>query len=151
MMMNKKKKIITGTLIAVVVIIAIPLGLYIAGNTFYSDTRIYEQYWKINVPRAAKEKYNINTPTSFHGDGYRFTSFELKSADSPLLSGASNDKSSSMQNEVTSILDSLNAEKKQYPNFNHTYLWKSMSQHENKLYIIYDKDLSMLYFAQQTM
>jgi hypothetical protein len=149
-MVSTKKKILKRLFMTLVIIIAIPAGLYIAGNYYYTSARIYEMYWNINLPYDIKEKYNAETPQDFQGDGSRYTVFQIKDADAPFLAGASDQRDVAIEDEVLSILNTVNAEKNWYPDFSRAYLWKKISQYDNKLYIIYDSKTSLAYFIQNT-
>lgn len=72
---NNKKCIIA---LVLVLAIAIPIGLYVAGNLYYSAKRIYEQNWDIELPDKMKVKLDIKDGNSSHNDGVRYTVFEVK-------------------------------------------------------------------------
>ncbi len=148
--MTAKEKVVKRLFITLIIIIAIPIGLYIAGNCYYTPARIYEMYWNINLPNDIKEKYNAETPPDFHGDGSRYTVFQLNELNPPFLIGTSIQKNVKTENEILSILNILGAEKNWYPDFSHGYKWKKLTQHDDYLYIIYDPKSSLVYFIQDT-
>lgn len=143
--MKKTKKLI---MIVFSGILLIALGLYIAGNLYYTHARIYEENWKIALPSDLRKLYGIKSATGPHGDGLRYTIYELKDADAPFLEGASLRKNTEMQDEVIKILNDLRADKQKYPNFSNTYKWKILSKYSDKLYMIYDTKSSYVYFVQ---
>ncbi|HAS38222.1 MAG TPA: hypothetical protein DCS04_06430, partial [Ruminococcaceae bacterium] len=59
---TKKKKYIIA--LVLVLAIAIPIGLYVAGNLYYSAKRIYEQNWNIELPDKMKVKFDIKDGNS---------------------------------------------------------------------------------------
>jgi hypothetical protein len=154
---------------SVFIVIAIVSGFIIAGNiynsNYYTDTRIYERTWDIKLPSNMKLIYSTKTKESFSGDGYRFTVYRLNNSDDPFLSDAIVKDNDALQNKITSILSLLGAEKEQYPNFSHKCLWIILSRHPvpdnmgekvgdingffDYLYIIFDKELSQVYFLQE--
>lgn len=151
-MVSKKRKMLKRLFVTLTVIIAIPVGLFIAGKCFLTSARIYDINWNIVLPYDTKEKYNAETPQDFPGDGMRYTVFQIKEANAPFfLSDASNQKDVTIENEVLSILNIVNVEKKWYPDFSHEYSWKKISKSDDKLYIIYDPKTSLVYFVQKIM
>ena len=61
---TKKKKCIIALIL--VLAVAIPIGLYVAGNLYYSAKRIYEQNWNIELPDKMKVKFDIKDGNSSH-------------------------------------------------------------------------------------
>ena len=148
--MSKKQKIIV---IVFLGILLISLGLYIAGNLYYTDARIYEENWKISLPEGLKKQYGAKEDDP-RGKVCRYTIFVLKEKDAPFLKGASSQKNILMQNDVIEILRILRVDKQKYPNFSHDYKWKILYRDSNnidKLYIIYDMESSFVYFLQDLL
>lgn len=144
-------KILKPLLIIFSIIVILLLGLFLTGKYDYTPARIYEEYWSIDLPDDIDEKYNIATPPDFHGDGSRYTVFQLKGTSNSLLNNTSNLKNTAIENEVLSILNTVEAEKNWYPNFSQKYFWKKLSQYNDRLYIIYDPKTNLIYFIQDTM
>lgn len=147
--MKKSTKII---FIIAVVIVAIPVGMYIAGNYYFTNARIYEETWNINLPRNVQEEYSKKTDTSFHGDGISYTVFQYDDSASHFTNSLTKEKNTDMEKDVSTILLALSVEKKNSPDFSHSYLWSHQGKEDgSKLYIIYDLDTEKLYVVQQTM
>ena len=56
-----------------------------------------------------------------------------------------------MQNDITAILKKLKVDNLRYPDFSHDYKWKIISMDSdtrNKLYIICDTKMSLIYLVQ---
>lgn len=82
--------------------VALVLGvvaLYIAGNAYFSTGRALQGNWGISVPDGLREIEHAEEE-SFHGDGYRFTVFEVE--DSSQLAGTFFDVGHMSTAELTS-------------------------------------------------
>ncbi len=53
-----------------------------------------------------------------------------------------------MEKAVTDILDGIGVDKNEYPKFSDRYVWKIISKYDYKLYIVFDKNSSLLYLTQ---
>lgn len=149
--MKKSTKAII--IIAVVVaVIAVPIGMYAAGNYYFTDARIYEENWNFNLPRTVKEEYSKKTEQSFHGDGFSYTVFKYDDASSNFTDGFNTGKNEEMENEVSSVLSALSVEKTNSPDFSHSYLWRQQKKADgSNFYMIYDTGVKKLYAVQQTL
>ena len=150
-MKKSTKKVLTILAVVAVIAVAIPVGMYIAGNYYFTDARIYEENWGVNLPSNIKEEYSKKTETSFHGDGLRYTIFKYEDSSSEFISSLSSDKDMDIENEFSAILASLSVEKNNYPDFTHDYLSQCKDSYGNELYIIYDAIENKLYLVQKTV
>lgn len=144
--MTRKKAIIV-TLIIISALVAIPLGLYAAGNAYFTNARIMEENWDITLPADIKERYAKNGPSDFQGHGSRYAVFQTKNSDPKILNGSSQSKNSDMENAMTDILKEIDADQNQYPDFSGTYRWKILSKYTYRLYIVFDENKSLLYLV----
>ena len=144
----KHRKAIMISLIILVIVIAIPLGLYVGGNYYFSDARIFEGNWNIVFPTNIKETYSKNKPTDFQGHGSRYAVFQMKSSNAAFLSDSSNEKNSEMEKTVSKILNDIGVNQNEYPVFSNSYRWKIISKYTYKLYVVYDNKSSLLYLIQ---
>lgn len=151
--MKKSKKLaLTVVIIVIAAAVIIPLGMYLGGNYYFSDARIYEETWNINLPQNVKEEYSEKSSASFHGDGVRYTIFKYEDNNSGFTNDFKAEKAPEIENEVNSILAALSVAEENRPNFSNEYLWNYReSQGGDQLYIIYDTAEAKLYFVQSTM
>lgn len=146
--MTKKKKCIIA--LVLILAIAIPIGLYVAGNLYYSAKRIYELNWDIELPDKMKEKLDIKDGDSFHNDGVRYTLFEVKER-SDFFNDFSSTKSPAFEEHFRENLAVLKLSEEDYPNWNNNYIWKQMEMYENSLYIVLDTDTDTLFITQKML
>ncbi len=144
--MAKKKQIIIT--IILILAIAIPVGLYIAGNVYYSAERIYEQTWKIELPEKMKEKLDIKDGNSSHNDGIRYTVYEIKEH-SDFFDGFSSEKSPEFETAFKANLSALKLSAGEQPNWDNDYVWKQMNLYENHLYMIFDSETNTFFITQK--
>ena len=70
-------------LLPVVLVLSV-VSFYVAGNLYFSTERAIQTNWGISVPDGLQELEH-HEEQSFHGDGYRFTVFDVE--DSTHLGG----------------------------------------------------------------
>lgn len=145
--MGKKKTAVIVT--PIIVVIMILLGVYATGNLYLSDAKIYKDLWDVDIPGKATQLYNAKSPQDFHGDGYRYTVYQLSGEESELLQGCVSDRNEAAEETVDSILNELDVEKKNRPDFQQDYSWKHMENYGNQLTIIYIGAESKLYVIQE--
>ena len=144
---TKKKKCIIA--LVLVLAVAIPIGLYVAGNLYYSAKRIYEQNWNIELPDKMKVKFDIKDGNSSHNDGVRYTVFEVKER-SEFFNDFSSKKSPAFEEHFQENISGLKLSDENLPNWNDNYIWKQMELYENSLYIVFDTDTDTLFITQKT-
>ena len=144
---RKGRKIFFSVLIGAAVLCA---GLYFAWTFYFTDARMLQDYWNLNLPNNMQELYRAESERGFQGDGVTYTVFAWKDGNAPVLNGATSEKDSDMENEVRQNLDELKAEKKWYPDFSQNYKWKRIFKDGSflKLYILYFPDKSLIAFLQ---
>jgi len=133
----------------ILLIIAIPVGLYIAGNLLFSVNKSFEINWGISVPDGFKKVYHAKTP-SFHGDGSRFSVFESDGDSDPRLSNFEQGRDIQAEVFVNTIMDDLEVPKDKRP-ASSDYYWKSYSNEEDgsSMIIIYTPEDKRMYFAEK--
>jgi hypothetical protein len=153
--MKKKTKIIIGI---AAIIVAIPVGLYIAGCYYYTDARTYEANWNINLPRTVKEEYSNWSEPDFHGDGYAYTVFSYDDTDVNFTGQFEKGENTGMEKQVCDILQDLNVDEDEYPDFSHAYswyekkyLWDSDNGGGDHFWMVYDDTTHRLFAIQSTM
>jgi len=144
--MAKRKKCIIA--IILVLAIAIPIGLYVAGNIYYSAERIYEQTWNIELPDKMKEKLDTKDGDSFHNDGVRYTVYEIKER-SEFFDNFIVEKNPAFEEDFQEALSSLKLADEDCPNWDNKYVWKQMNLYENLLYMVFDIDTNTLFITQK--
>lgn len=135
-------------LFVILAAIAVVLGLYVAGNWYFSDKKDLKSNWNIVLPKNMQEEYSTHGEIDFQGHGTRYTVFKIQNFDASLLKGMSSTKDSVTEESVNALLRSIDADKNKYPCFTNAYQWKILSRYTYKLYIILDKKSSLLYFVQ---
>ncbi|HEX3018135.1 MAG TPA: hypothetical protein VHP31_09840 [Caproicibacter sp.] len=136
-------------LIIVAAAVLVFFGLCFAVSRLNMHEAALEANWGLSLPGNMKEVYYSQSEQGFQGDGYRYTVFQLNDANTPFLKGASNQKSSDVEDKVTQIIIETEAAKAQYPNFSHHYLWKTISKYDDTLYIIFDPEKSLVFFVEK--
>lgn len=70
--------------------------------------------------------------------------------DAPFLEEMSSQKDKEMQDQTITILKTLKVDTQKYPNFPNDYQWQVLnkSYSQTKLYILFDKKLSLIYLVQ---
>lgn len=144
-MVKKKHIVIT---IILILAIAIPVGLYIAGNAYYSAERIYEQTWNIELPEGMKEKLDIKDGNSSHNDGIRYTVYELKKY-SDFFDDFSSEKNLEFETAFKANLSALSLSAGEQPNWDNNYVWKQINLYENHLYMIFDSKTNTFFITQK--
>ena len=147
-MRKSKKKILTIAIIVAVVVIAIPVGLYVAGNYYFNDAHIYEETWDFNLPRNIKEEYSAKTPQDFRGEGLRYTVFHYEADGSDFIKTFESEKNEQIETEISAILADLSVSEENAPAFSENYLWKHIEKYDDHLYIVYVAADAKLYLVQ---
>lgn len=155
--MQRKKTDSFAIILKAFIILLIVLFVWcIAGyfyNAYYTSAKIYKNNWNVILPGNLKKQYYISDFGGGTGDGVSFAIHKLQDGytqeDSSFFEGASFEKNTEMQDEIKRILGSLKVDDQKYPNFSHNYQWKTIYKHGcDKLYILYDTELSLVYFIQ---
>lgn len=135
-----------------VIAITVPAGLYLLGNLYFTTERTIEINWDIDLPKGIREEYNVHTPTSFHGDGERYTVFQWDGGDKTFLSHLTEQKSVQAEQDITDILSYLEVDEAYLPDYTHAYRWNSRTAEDNStLYLFYDTDLQRLCVIQRLL
>ena len=102
---------------------------------------------KYYYPSDLKEEYYIDTGSSFHGDGERYSIF----SGSKLIMNFNNQKDKKLEQKVYKLNKKLNIPKENQIDFAHEYVWKKIvnrNDERDELYIIYDCELNKYYFYE---
>lgn len=141
-----------GIFIVLLVMILVLSGLLILRRYSSADAEMYRNNWNITIPKNLKRQYYTSSFGGGAHDGESYAIYGLKDEytweDASVLEGVSSRKNPEMQNEVVTIIKSLKADTKNYPDFSHDYQWKILYSGSDRLYILYDTKLSCLYFVQ---
>lgn len=152
--MKNNKSIITIFIILTLYLLGffviLPLRSYFVGKSFFTSKKIYEEIWNIVLPSDFEEIYTISSPTSFHGDGERYTIYYAKDIDKNYIRNFQNIKNPDIEYFVKSIVDKLEVENKNKPDFSQAYLWVKYEKVEQKdmLVILYFNENQTFYFIQ---
>jgi len=133
----------------ILLIIAILVGPYIAGNLLFSVNKSFEINWGISVPDGFQKVYHVKT-AGFHGDGGRFSVFEAKGESDPKLSNFEWGRNTSVELFVNTIMADLEVPKDKRP-ASDDYYWKSYSKEEDgsSMIIIYSPEDKRMYFVEK--
>lgn len=145
-MSQKTRKIM---IIILSTILFIAIGGYIAWNMYFTDARMLKEHWNIVLPDNIEKQYDISSFGAL-GDGSSYTIYKL-SGDSLFQDKMSSERNITMQDNVIDILKKLKVDKLHYPDFSHAYKWKVISMESdtrNKLYVICDTKMSLIYLIQ---
>jgi hypothetical protein len=124
----------------------------------------------ISASHVTSRNYGAQSEDNLFGDGYEYTVYSCPEGEFlPFFNGAYSRKNSILQKKVTEILDDLKVEKQNRPDFSHKYQWKifvnkgnyinTISENDTEsaydvydlLYIIYDTNSHLVYFAQDVL
>ncbi|MFT4104912.1 MAG: hypothetical protein QM657_04045 [Lacrimispora sp.] len=124
-----------------------PLYLYLYGHFSYSEKKAYEMNWEISLPDQIKLVNDKNT-TSFHGDGFRHTIYQVEKMED--LRGFEVEKRKEIEDFCIEVFDILGVEAKYDLDFTQKYIWKKYVKHNNNiLVIIYFSDKKELHLFQK--
>ena len=117
----------------------------------HSKQEMYEKIWNIKLPDSFELVYDMHTPTSFHGDGERYTIFKAQEnwKAQENKKGQKDDKTRAEQEEFAlKILEMLAVSEEQRPNFGKNDIWEVYTKNSNKLLVLYSSDNNYYYFFQ---
>lgn len=145
--MISAKKFLKIFLIAIVVIMA---SLFIFGYFYYTNLRVIENNWEIDLPEGLEEEYYQHSEIGFQGDGKYYHVFSSKGSESidEFVRDFETEKNPDMENTVTAILDELAVPKNKRINFHEDYLWMvkfDSVDPRDTLYLIYQPQASKWY------
>lgn len=131
-------------------IFCIVVGLYIIGRLYYTNERIIEESWNIDLPEGLEEEYYQHSEIGFQGDGEYYHVFSSKGSESidEFVRDFETEKNPDMENTVTAILDELAVPKNKRINFHEDYLWMvkfDSVDPRDTLYLIYQPQASKWY------
>jgi hypothetical protein len=157
-----KKLIITAAVLLAVILV--PILLYFMGKSYFTHERAYELTWRINIPSGFKEKKHYTSEHGFHGDGIRFTIFNVIDMNpSLIMNSAGNvlnietfagsspaDKNDDVEKLVKSIISRLQVDEENAPRFDESYSWKLLIKDGNsRLVMLYFPKSNLAYFAEE--
>lgn len=134
-------------------IITIPLSLYAIGNWYFSLERVFEMNWGVKIPSGYDEIYHVET-VGFHGDGERYTIYEIKCNEILFSERFSSVKDLSTETFTNKILWNLKVPKEKRPDFEADYGWCKVASRGgdgSSLIVIYDSGKNIMYFVEQHM
>lgn len=141
----KKLKIIQRTALFIVLIFIMFYIHHIIKLCSFSIQDVYEINWNIELGDDANLVYDIHTPISFHGDGERFTIFEVQKNKINLKDFYRGIEHEAFAEEILDILDVSEDNK---PDFDKDYIWKWETKQSNKLLMVYCNENNYLYLFQ---
>lgn len=146
-----KKKNCYGRLIriaGVIVVIMIISSVIITKehNRYY---HIINSNWELNLPRNYEEIYYKDSGPSFNGDGERYSIFQYENLDEINNSIEWQEKNSSIEINMISVLRKLEVPEKYYPDFKINFKCYHYEREDNsKIYIILDTNLNKIYTVE---
>lgn len=136
------------SVVAVITIIMIISSIIITKehNRYY---HIINMNWKLDLPRNYEEVYYKDDGPSFNGDGERYSIFKYKNLDEITDAIEWENKNSSMEIDIVSVLRKLEVPEEYYPNFKNKFKYYYYKSEDNsKIYMILDINLNKLYIIE---
>lgn len=122
----------------------IPIGLFIAGNLYYTDIRLIERDWNISLPKPMHVEYKAENKDWF-GEGVKYIIFRPETEPVSFIAGFSYRKGKLAP--IMTALSELKIPDEYDPDWNNEYYWKRL-QNGGYLYILYFPDSSRLIFCE---
>lgn len=117
----------------------------------HSTAELYENHWDIQIPSEWEEIYYIDSGSSFHGDGERYSIYENVSGGSiwdssiPFLKGSNDD----VLADIQFVMEALAVVEEKQPDFTKPYVWARLSKEGGDyLVILFVPEENMLYLAE---
>ncbi len=141
---SRRKAIIFTVLILIIII---PLGLYIAGNIYYSSARIYEMIWDIELPRNMKKIYEAESDRGFLNDGISYTVFYVKDKNE-LIDSFSDESNYGLERSFEENASKLEIPTDRMPDWNHKLVYKILRKNGDALYLVFDSETNYLFVLE---
>lgn len=140
------KFIYLGILLSFLIIVSV--FSYVQINKSY--TKIIDTNWSIKLPNLYRKIYYIDSGSSFHGDGQRYTILKYTKEDDINKSvNWKNIKDKSIETEINKVLSTLNIPKENMPNFQSNYKYYTAVKHDSsKIYLLFFNDIEKLYVIE---
>ena len=135
----KKRRALRIALVIAAVAVVLLCGLYAFGKSYFTDARVYEINWGIELPGGMTELYSTGSEASFGGDGFSYTVYEYDGGSSAFNDSLSAGPDAGAESAVGEILDALAVPESERPDFTSDYTWRSGSRpvdERDELYII---------------
>ena len=150
----KKRRALTVFAVVVSVVFVMLCGLYAFGKSYFTDARVYEINWGIELPSGITELYSAGSEPSFHGDGFDYTVYEYDGGSGEFNAELSSGHDAGVESAVGEILDALAVPDDERPDFSETYSLMALTDPNdtrNHLYVLYFAGSNRLYLAEVTM
>lgn len=102
-----------------------------------NEIQMYESFWNIKLPSKTKCVYKWNNQDSFHGEGIRYSRYQLLENDTSLLTDCDYTQNNELEKSVINLMNDCSIPDKQKIDFNSTYCWKYIQREQDSLLIIY--------------
>lgn len=146
--MRKKKKIlISFFIISLIIVLAMKGKKYIENYNLYSN--ILSENWNLKISENYEQVYSKDSGESFLGDGKRYHVFKYN--DNEVINKNfdwKSEKNLDIELQIQKILNDLDINKEQYPNFIENYKYYESIDHTSKLYIIYFENEGIVYIIE---
>lgn len=142
---SKRKKIIC--LVSLLFVLAAGVFAVRVRKIFFPTLQeVYEINWGIDLPDEMELVNNFHTPSSFHGDGYRYTVFSLEKKSVPI----GECYRGGMRKEFAErILEELEVPIEYWPDFKKEFVWKKMTKYSDTLFLLCDEAEGLLYLFEE--
>lgn len=151
--MKKRAKIgfaVTGAIVLLLLAVyGVVLIIDSQSNLPRNSIEVYETNWEIKLPDGLQEQYRAQSPTSFHGDGERYTIYQVTDITESFFDDFSNETDAKAETEITDILSSLEVPTEKWPDLRGAITWKKLEKHFNQLYLVCDTSKSELYLIER--
>jgi hypothetical protein len=122
----------------------IPIGLFLAGNLYYTDIRLIERDWNITIPKHMQLEYKSENKDWF-GEGIKYIAFRLETEPVSFIADFSYKRGKFSQ--IDRALSELRIPFRYLPDWSDEYYWKRL-QNGGYLYILYYPNTLRLLFCE---
>ena len=150
------KRIIAVISTAVLLLIAVVVGIALAWNRNNDYSSVIHANWGFGLPSEAhySEVYYKDSGASFHGDGIRFHVFSYKEEKpvEEMLAWSGKEEetifSSSYREAVTEWLNSIDVPNEKYPDYSKCLYWYGSQNDNSEIIVLWDKSSMMIYVVE---
>ena len=126
------------------------LVVVVQNISFNNEIKMYENFWGIMLPSKYECIYKWNNQDSFHGEGIRYSKYQILENNSSIFTDYSCTKNNKLESSIISLMASYDISEKQKIDFNSSYCWKYLKQEQDSLLIIYSLNTKNLFLIQNT-
>ncbi len=145
--MKSKRMVIFVFIIVSIILVFMMIMQNISLN---NEIQMYKSFWNIKLPSKTKCVYKWDNQDSFHGEGIRYSRYQLLENDTSLLTDYDYTQNNELEKSVINLMNDCGIPDKQKIDFNSTYCWKYIQREQDSLLIIYSLNIKSLFLIQDT-